>query len=199
MYKNFIKGKLDILGAILFLPIFLIILIPVSILIKLDSKGPIFYQGERVGKNLKKYKMFKFRSMVVNAPDVRNEDGSTYNEVNDSRQTRVGRILRKTSIDELPQILNVLNGDMSFVGPRPSPTGNEELYDENYLEKFSVKPGITGFTQAYFRNNASIKERQRNDLFYINNLSFLLDVKILLKTLKTVFKREGLYTNKSNK
>ncbi|HGH7179061.1 TPA: sugar transferase [Bacillus luti] len=196
MYKDYIKRVIDIIVIVLIFPLFLIIYIPVVIMIKLDDGGPIFYCGERVGKNSKKYKMYKFRSMVINAPDIRNEDGSTYNESNDYRQTKVGRILRKLSIDEVPQIINVIKGDMSIIGPRPSPPGNAHLYSEEYLKKFSVRPGITGYTQAYFRNNANIEEKQKSDLYYVENVSFKLDFKILFKTVKTVLKREGLYTNK---
>jgi lipopolysaccharide/colanic/teichoic acid biosynthesis glycosyltransferase len=197
MYRSYIKRIIDFIIASLIFPLFLVLYISIAILIKLDDGGPIFYCGSRVGKGLKKFKMYKFRSMVINAPDIRNEDGSTYNERDDRRQTRIGRFLRKTSIDEIPQILNVIKGDMSIIGPRPSPTGNMHLYSKNYLKKFSVRPGITGYTQAYFRNNASVEEKKRSDVYYVENLTFKLDFKILLKTISTVLKREGLYTNNS--
>jgi len=195
MYKNYTKRLIDIAFCLWILPLFLIIFVPVAILIKLDDRGPVFYCSDRLGKNLKKFSMYKFRSMIVNAPDIRNEDGSTYNENSDIRQTRVGKFLRRTSIDEIPQIINVLIGDMSLIGPRPSPLGNTHLYSKEYLKKFSVKPGITGFNQAYYRNNAGVEKKQKGDLYYVENLTFSLDLKIIIKTIETVFKREGLYTN----
>jgi len=183
--------------SLISLPLFFILWLIVGIAIKLDDGGPIFYCGERLGKELKKFKMYKFRSMIVNAPDLRNEDGSTFNSSNDVRLTRVGKIIRELSIDEVPQIINVLKGDMSLVGPRPSPCGNTHLYSQEYLKKFDVRPGITGYTQAYFRNNATIDEKQEADIYYVNNISFTLDLKIIFKTIVTVIKREGLYTNKT--
>lgn len=198
MYQKLIKRFVDLLIVLFLMPIFLLILIPISILIKIEDQGPVFYRGDRLGKDLKKFKMIKFRSMKVDAPDIRNYDGTTYNNEYDDRQTKIGKILRKTSIDEIPQILNVLKGDMSIVGPRPSPTGNEKLYSVSYLNKFKVRPGITGFSQAYFRNEANISTREKNDLYYVENCSLKLDVKILLKTFNTVIKKKGIY-NKNRK
>ncbi|GAJ38345.1 sugar transferase [Saccharococcus caldoxylosilyticus] len=199
MYQKFFKRLLDILFSIVALPFFLILWLLVGIAIKLDDGGPVFYCGERLGRNLKKFKMYKFRSMVVNAPDLRNEDGSTFNSSDDIRLTRVGKVIRKLSIDEVPQILNVLKGDMSFVGPRPSPCGNVHLYSKEYLKKFTVRPGITGYTQAFFRNSISVKEKQKADLYYVENISFILDLKIIFKTVFTVLQRKGLYTNEDNR
>ena len=199
MYKNCVKRLIDIMICLLILPIFMVIYIPIAILIKLDDGGPILYCGERVGKDLEVYRMYKFRSMVINAPDLRNEDGSTFNSSNDNRLTKVGKFIRKLSIDELPQILNVLKGDMSLIGPRPSPLGNEHLYSKIYLRKFNVRPGITGYTQAFFRNNATIEEKQKSDLYYVENISIKLDTTVLLKTILTVLKREGVYSNDKDK
>ena len=119
MYKHFFKRFLDILISLLVLPFFVLIFIIVAPLIFFTDKGPIFYCGKRIGRNGKIFKMFKFRSMIVNAPDIRTATGSTYNGDDDPRVTKIGRFLRKTSIDEIPQILNVLKGDMSIIGPRP--------------------------------------------------------------------------------
>ncbi|MDC7783890.1 sugar transferase [Priestia megaterium] len=199
MYKIFSKRIVDFLLSLIALPFFLICYALVAIAIKLDDGGPVFYCGERVGKGLKKYKMYKFRSMVINASDIRNEDGSTFNSSHDDRLTRVGRVIRKLSIDELPQILNVLKGDMALIGPRPSPSGNTHLYSEEYLRKFTVRPGITGYTQAFFRNGASIEQKQKSDVYYVDNLSFSLDIKVFFKTLLTVIKQEGIYTNEKSK
>ncbi len=197
MYRKFIKRLLDILVAIPASLGVVLILIPVAIAIKLEDRGPVFYNANRLGKDMVPYKMYKFRSMKVNAPDIRNEDGTTYNAEDDPRVTKVGRFLRKTSIDELPQIFNVFLGDMSFVGPRPSPTGNEYNYSEDFLRKFKVLPGITGYNQAMLRNAATNEQRERNDLYYVDNVSFLLDVKIILHTIKSVFQRENINRNAS--
>ena len=141
------------------------------------------------------FKMFKFRSMKMNAPDVRNADGTTFNSEKDVRLTKIGGFLRKTSIDELPQIFNVLLGDMSFVGPRPSPMGNENTYTDFIRKKFGVRPGITGYNQALKRNSATLEERYRNDVYYAEHVSFLLDCRIIIMTLKSVLRRENVYKN----
>lgn len=197
MYKLFLKRLLDIILSLLIMPFFLILLIPIFILIKLEDNGPILFIGNRVGKNGKIYKMYKFRSMKVNSPDIRNADGSTYNSSTDNRVTRIGKILRETSLDEIPQILNVLKGDMSIVGPRPGLPDLLASYKNDELLKLSVRPGITGFTQAYYRNGLSKREKRLKDAWYVNNLTFYLDLKILIKTILTVLKKEGLYTNNS--
>jgi len=198
VYEKVFKRIIDLLIGLLAFPFFLVCYVIIGAAIKLDDGGPIFFAGERLGKNLKKYKMYKFRSMIVNAPDVRNKDGSTFNSSGDSRLTRVGRIIRKLSIDEVPQILNVITGTMSVIGPRPSPIGNAHIYSQEYKKKFNVRPGITGYTQAYYRNGASLDEKQKWDLYYVENISFLMDIKVFFKTIATVFKREGLYTNQTS-
>ncbi len=165
----------------------------VGIIIKIDDNGPVIYRSRRLGKDYKEFDMYKFRSMIVNAPDIRNADGRTYNSSDDFRMTKVGRVIRKTSIDEIPQIINVLKGEMSLVGPRPSPTGNVHLYSEDYKKKFQVKPGITGYSQAYLRNAATIEEECQKNIEYIKGISFALDMKIILKTARTVLLREGVF------
>lgn len=192
MYKNYIKRILDIILALIGLIFVIIFMIPVSIAIKIEDGGPIFFNGKRLGKDLKEFSMYKFRSMKVNAPDIRNEDGSTYNAANDPRITKVGKFIRKTSIDELPQLFNVLKGDMSFVGPRPSPLGNEDTYPKEYFKKFTIRPGITGYNQAVKRNSATMEERIENDLYYVENISFILDVKILLLTAANVLMKKNV-------
>lgn len=159
MYRKYFKRAIDIFVSILVFPIFIIFFIPIAIIIKLDDRGPIFYNGKRLGKDLVEFKMHKFRTMKMNAPDIRNEDGSTYNSDSDPRLTKFGRILRKTSIDELPQIINVIKGDMSLIGPRPSPLGNQDKYSREFLKKFNVRPGITGYNQVKLRNQATQSER----------------------------------------
>jgi len=133
--------------------------------------------------------------MKANAPLLLNPDGSTYNSKDDPRVTKVGKFLRETSIDETPQILNVLKGDMSIIGPRASLSEALGTYKEDELDKMKVRPGITGYTQAYFRNTLSNREKRLKDAWYANNVSFILDLKIFFKTITTVFKKEGLYTN----
>lgn len=194
MYHKY-KRILDIIFSLLLMPLLIPILFIVGILIYKEDKGPLFYNAKRLGKNGNIFRMFKFRSMKVNAPDIRNEDGSTFNSEKDIRLTKTGSFIRKTSIDELPQIFNVLIGNMSFVGPRPDLPEQYELYSESDKKKLKVKPGITGYNQAYFRNTIPWKERINNDVYYIENLSFLMDVKIIIKTILSVFLRKNVYSN----
>lgn len=197
MYRYFIKRLLDIIFALILLPIVLVIIIPVSIAIKLEDGGPVFYNGPRLGKNMKQFTMYKLRSMKVNAPDIRNEDGTTFNSNDDPRVTKVGKFIRKTSIDELPQIFNVLKGEMSFIGPRPSPLGDKSIYPKEFFKKFDVLPGITGYNQALLRNNATMEERIANDSYYVDNISFRLDIKILFMTIGNVVFSKNIYRNES--
>ena len=197
MYRYFIKRLFDIVLSLLLLPFVFMIIAPVAILIKLEDKGPIFYNAPRLGRDMKEFVMYKFRSMKVNAPDIRNEDGTTFNSDNDPRVTKVGRILRKTSIDELPQILNVLKGDMSFVGPRPSPLGDKSMYPKKFFRKYEVKPGITGYNQAVLRNAATMEQRIENDAFYVDNVSCYLDIKIIFMTAISVLKSKNINRNKN--
>ena len=195
MYRKYIKRIFDIIISLMALPFILIIGIPVSIAIKLEDGGSILYLGYRYCKDMKKFKMLKFRSMKMNAKDIRNSDGSTYNSANDERQTRIGKFLRKTSLDELPQFVNVLAGDMSFIGPRPSPMGNEATYTDFIKKKFQVRPGITGLNQALKRNSATMEERYKNDVYYAEHVSFGLDVKIIFMTIKSVLLRKNIYNS----
>src|SRR5699024_7409155 len=160
-----------------------------------EDKGPLFYNAKRLGKDGNVFRMFKFRSMKVNAPDIRNEDGSTFNSEKDIRLTKIGGFIRKTSIDELPQIFNVLIGNMSFVGPRPDLPEQYNLYSEIDRKKLKVKQGFTGYNQAYFRNNVPWRERINNDVYYVENLSFLMDFNIIIKTILSVFLRKNVYSN----
>ncbi len=195
MYNKILKRLIDIVISLMLIPLVLVLMIPIALLIKLEDHGDIFYNAERYGRNMRKFRMFKFRSMKMNAPDIRNADGTTFNSEKDIRLTRIGSFLRKTSIDELPQILNVFLGDMSFVGPRPSPMGNERTYTDFVKKKFDVRPGITGYNQALLRNSATLEERYKNDIYYAENLSFLLDCKIICMTLKSVLCKENVYKN----
>ena len=198
LYVSVVKRIADLLVCVVLLPIFLIILIGVSLAIKLDDKGPIFYNAPRMGKNFIPFKMYKFRSMKVNAPDIRTEDGSTFNSANDPRLTRVGKFIRKTSLDETPQIINVLLGDMSVVGPRPDDLEEAKHYVGNESRKLEVLPGITGYAQAFFRNSIPWKERIKHDIYYVDNISLELDAKIIAKTIVTVFRQDGVFVSEDH-
>ena len=193
MYSRFFKRVFDIIIGLCALPFVLLLIIIFGPIIWFQDKGSIFYAGKRLGLNGKPFGMLKFRSMKVNAPDIRLEDGSTYNGNDDPRVTKIGKFLRKTSIDEIPQFLNVLIGDMSFIGPRPDPLDWIDKYMPEERIFLTVKPGITGYSQAYFRNSADAQQKIDNDVYYAKNISFLLDVKIIFKTIKTVLFRENLY------
>ena len=195
MYKH-IKRVLDIIIGIVAMPFLLIIVVVVGLAIKLDDGGPIFYKARRIGKDCRIFNMMKFRSMIVNAPNWTNKDGSTYNAADDDRVTKVGKIIRKTSIDELPQFWNILIGDMSFIGPRASGALALDNYQPDEVAKMKVRPGLTGYTQAYFRNDLTVREKRLKDAWYAEHMTFWLDVKIFFKTFQTVFRRENVYTNK---
>lgn len=197
MYERYIKRGIDFILALIVLPFVLFIIIILAPVIFISDPGPIFYNGLRRGRYGTPFKMFKFRSMYVNSPDVRNPDGSTFNGYNDPRVTAIGRFMRKTSIDEIPQLLNVLIGDMSFVGPRP--TLATKSFDEVEVERrkrYDVKPGITGYAQAYFRNSISQEDKFRYDLYYVDHVSFKLDLKIMLQTVFSVIRRENIYVSR---
>lgn len=192
----FIKRTFDILlSLLLIIPVFIIIIIS-GILIKLEDGGTIFYNTERIGKYGKIFRMYKLRTMKENSPDIRLKDGSTYNSDNDPRLTKFGRIARKTSIDELPQIINVLKGDMSFIGPRPDTPAYLDKYTNDELIILTVRPGITGYNQAINRNSVLTKEKLRNDIHYVKNLSISLDIKILFMTFVTVLFRKNVNRDK---
>ena len=194
-YVKIIKRFFDILIGLCALPFLALIVIIVGIAIKTDDGGPVFYKAKRIGKNSKIYNMYKFRSMIVDAPNWTNKDGSTYNAADDDRVTKVGKFIRKTSIDELPQFFNILIGNMTFIGPRASGAGALDNYQPDEVAKMDVKPGITGYTQAYYRNGLSVREKRLKDAWYAQNVTLWLDVKIFFKTFATVLKREKVYTN----
>lgn len=200
MYKKFFKRFLDILVSLIALPFVLLAVIILAPFIWLEDRGPVFYNATRRGRNGKNFKMFKLRSMYVNSPDLKNADGSTFNSARDPRVTKIGRIMRKTSVDELPQILNVFLGHMSFIGPRPTlaTTPYEQLPDIS-KKRLGVRPGITGYAQAYYRNSITQQEKFQHDCYYAEHISFMLDMKILLQTVKSVLKRENIYVSQEAK
>ena len=202
MYSKFFKRVFDIIGSLIILPFVLLEIIILAPFIWLTDKGPVFYNATRAGRNYKPYKMFKLRSMYVNSPDLKNPDGSTFNSDDDPRVTPIGRIMRKTSLDEFPQFLNILLGDMSFVGPRPKLwKEGKQLSDisENHRKSYSVKPGVTGYAQAYFRNSITNDEKFKWDAYYADNLTMWMDIKILFQTVWSVVARKNINTAQSYK
>jgi len=195
MYRRFIKRILDYFFALMLFPFWLVVLVVLAPLIHLEDGGPVFYNAPRLGKNGNVFTMYKFRSMKTDAPDIRNADGSTFTSDDDPRLTRVGRWIRKTSLDETPQLLNVIKGDMSFVGPRPDLPEQRALYKGNEVRKLEVRPGITGYNQAYYRNAIEWKERIRNDVYYVDHMSFWFDAKILMRTVLSVLRQDNIYPN----
>ena len=198
MYKKFGKRVFDLIasifGVIFFLPVFII----VPILIKIGSKGPVFFVQKRVGRDFKEFNLYKFRSMVADAP----KKGLQITSTDDPRITKIGRVLRKTKLDELPQLINVIKGDMSLVGPRPEVKKYVDLKKDEYKKILSVRPGITDLAAIEFVNEEEIlskfndKEKayikkilpQKIALYnkYIDSISFLEDIRIILKTLKVI-------------
>lgn len=199
MYRFFFKRVIDLVASLIAVPFVLLLMIIIGPLIWLDDRGPIFYVGKRIGYKGKPFGMLKFRSMKVNAPDIRLEDGSTYNGDDDPRVTTIGKFLRKTSLDEIPQFLNVLTGQMSVIGIRPDPLDWLEKYNEHEKVILTVKPGITGYNQAFYRNSADGDLKLKNDVYYAEHISFSLDVKIFFKTIKTVIFRENINIDESRK
>lgn len=193
---RFVKRTFDIVcSAILMIPIGIVIGVS-SIFIKIEDKGPVFYMASRTGRFGKTFRMFKLRSMKVNAPDIRLADGSTYNGDDDPRVTRFGKFARKTSIDELPQIINILKGDMTFIGPRPDTPIGSAAYTDEEKAILTVRPGITGYNQSVNRNSVLTKEKLKNDIYYVRHLSLWFDIKIVFMTIATVLGHKNI--NRSN-
>lgn len=193
--KRFFDIVLASIGMIVLSPIFLII----SLAIKLESKGPIFFKHTRIGKDGKIIKIYKFRSIVNNAedmikeftPEQMKEYRENYKLTNDPRITKVGKFLRKTSLDELPQLINIIKGDLSIIGPRPVVSDELKKYGTNTRKFLSVTPGLTGYWAANGRSCTSYEQRMQMELFYIDNLSWKMDIKVFFKTIEAVIKREG--------
>jgi len=194
MYGKYIKRVCDLLFAIALLPFVSAVIAVAGLLIRLEDRGPVFYNSKRVGRGGAVFIMYKLRTMKVNAPDIRNEDGSTFNSATDPRLTRIGKLLRQTSIDELPQIVNIVKGEMSFVGPRPEIPDEVLCYGANDFRKLDTLPGITGYNQAFFRNSIPFKQRLKNDVYYVENASFLLDVRVILQTILVCVGQRGIYS-----
>lgn len=173
------------------------LLLLIALGIKLASPGPVFYRQRRLGLNGRPFGIFKFRTMHPNAPVLRNPDGSMYTGADDPRVFPLGRVLRKLSLDELPQFLNVLLGDMSVVGPRPDPVGFEELYEGDERDKLGLRPGITGWAMVNGRNSIPWKKRVELDAWYVRHYSLWLDAKIFLMTIPLVLLGRGVHQQSS--
>lgn len=193
--KRGIDVFLSSIALIILLPVFAII----ALAIKVESKGPIFFKHTRIGKEGKIIKIYKFRSMVQNAeelikkftPEQMKEYKENYKLADDPRITKVGKFLRKTSLDELPQLINIIKGDLSIIGPRPVVQEELEKYGTNTQKFLSVTPGLTGYWAANGRSDTTYEERMQMELFYIDNLSFKMDIKVFFKTIEAVIKRKG--------
>ncbi len=164
----------------------------IAVGIKLGSRGTVLFRQERIGWQGRKFLIIKFRSMVRNAPYIRNPDGSAYSSDTDLRVTRLGRILRRTSLDELPQLWNVVRGEMSLIGPRPELAEGTRTYRPADFRRLNVRPGMTGWAVVHGRNDVPIIERRELDTWYADHAGFVLDWKILCKTIATVVVREGI-------
>lgn len=199
IYQTIIKRFFDLIVALCVMPLLIFVILIFAPLIYFEDKGPVFYNSKRVGKNGKTFIMFKFRTMKVNSPNLKNEDGSTFNSPKDPRLTKIGKFLRSTSIDELPQFINILFGNMSLIGPRPNlATRSLAHYDQIRLKRIQVRPGITGYNQAYFRNSVDQNQKFLNDVYYVEHIGIVLDIKILFKTIFTVVLRKNVYVSPNN-
>ena len=193
--KRIMNLLCSFVGVIVLSPFFLII----SLLIKVTSKGPVFFVHERVGLNGRKFKLIKFRTMVNNAeemiasfsPEQKKEWEENYKLKDDPRITKIGKFLRRTSLDELPQLINILKGDMSIVGPRPVVDEELNWYGDKKDKLLSVKPGLTGWWAVNGRSNVPYPERCDLELYYVDHISFALDAIIILKTLGAIIKKDG--------
>ncbi|WP_404292802.1 sugar transferase [Cytobacillus kochii] len=196
----FVKRMIDFFGSLIGVIIISPILLIITISIKLTSKGPVFFKQERLGKDGRVFKILKFRTMVVNAEKI--GSGLFVKTESDNRITKIGKLLRATSLDELPQLWNVVTGDMSLVGPRPPVLHHPYKfveYSDFQRRRFEMKPGMTGLTQVTVRNSVSWDERIPIDVKYIEAFNIWLDIKILFKTLQKLFKRESIYTHNNVK
>lgn len=189
MIRRFVDIIISSLAVVAFFPFFLII----AILIKTDSEGKVFFRQERVGKDGKIFRIYKFRTMVKGAEK---KGAGYFIERDDPRITRMGRFLRRISLDELPQLINVLKGEMTLVGPRPTLKYQVDVYSPRQRKRLLVKPGLTGWAQVHGRNELPWPERIELDIWYVENRSWLLDLNIILKTFGILLKREGIYANR---
>ncbi|MBU3134085.1 sugar transferase [Clostridium gasigenes] len=196
----FSKRTLDIVASLIGLIVLSPIIVITGILIRIESKGPIIFSQKRIGLNGRKFKMYKFRSMVLNAEALKTKlleqnemSGPMFKMKEDPRITKTGKFIRKTSIDELPQLINVLKGEMSLVGPRPSLPQEVEKFEPWMMKRLEVKPGLTCYWQVSGRNNIDFEAWMQLDLDYVNDRSFLLDIKLIFRTFFVLFGDENAH------
>ena len=196
MYKRFWKRLIDVVVSLIALPFVLLEIALLAPIIYLTDKGPVFYNATRRGRNGKNFTMYKLRSMYVNSPVLKGADGSLLSSDTDPRVTKIGKLMRKLSLDEFPQFLNILKGDMSLIGPRPTlATVPYEELDDVRKKRLTVRPGVTGYAQAYFRNSITSEEKYKYDCEYVDNLTFGMDVKIVFRTVYSVLASQNINTN----
>lgn len=196
---QYVKRASDIVISLIALVVLSPVFLLIAVLIKKESDGPVFFIHKRIGKNGEKIGIYKFRTMVQNAedlikhftPEQMKEFKENFKLENDPRITKIGKILRKTSLDELPQLINILKGELSLIGPRPVVEDEVEKYGKNKSKFLSIKPGLTGYWAANGRSSVSYNERMKMELYYVDNVSLKLDIKIFFKTIASVFKKEG--------
>lgn len=181
-YYKYIKTVTDRIFALSLLLLLTPVLLFVGIIIKMDSKGPIIFKQNRPGKDKRIFTIYKFRTMNI--------DNKSNSDIN--RITKIGKILRKTSLDEFPQLINILKGEMSFIGPRPLLVEYLDVYNDEEMRRHEIRPGITGLAQVNGRNSIKWEEKFRYDIYYLENMSLLLDLKIILKTIKIIITRYGV-------
>lgn len=191
MYAKYIKRFLDFILSLIAIIILSPVLLIVAILVRIKLGSPIIFKQERPGLHEKIFTLYKFRTMT----DAKDKEGNLLPD--DIRLTKFGKLLRSTSLDELPELFNILKGDMSIVGPRPLLVKYLPLYNEQQKHRHDVRPGFTGWAQCNGRNAISWEDKFKLDIYYIRHISFLLDIKIILKTVKTVLLREGISSDKS--
>lgn len=190
MYK-YVKRFFDFISALIALILFSVLLAVVAVLVKIKLGSPVIFKQERPGLNNKIFTLYKFRTMT----DEKDKNGELLPD--EVRITKFGQFLRDTSIDELPELINILKGDMSFIGPRPLLVQYIPLYNEHQVRRAEVKPGLSGWAQVNGRNSITWEDKFDMDVYYVDNYSFVLDIKILFMTIKNVIKREGISSDTS--
>lgn len=195
IWERTIKRAIDIIVSISALVLLSPLLLLIFVAVRINSSGPALFQQWRLGRDGVPFRLYKFRTMIENAPDLRNADGSAFNSPGDRRVTRLGRVLRSSSLDELPQLYNILSGTMSLVGPRPDQVDQASFYSGDEWRRNLVKPGITGLAQVGGRNAILWAARKQLDLEYVARQSVLLDLKILLATVPCVLTSRGIFVS----
>lgn len=192
-----VKRLIDAVVSAITLLVLSPLLLFIALVVRITSSGPVLFRQGRLGRRGVLFTIYKFRTMMTDSPDIRNEDGSAFSGEDDPRVTRVGRVLRKTSFDELPQLFNVLKGDMSLVGPRPDQVDQVQYYTAEEAKKLSVRPGITGLAQINGRNGIPWQQRKRLDVEYVRQQSLWLDLRILVLTIPCVLARRNIFIKPS--